>query len=44
MNALKDNNSFLMERLSQIKEIHIKKMRESFTVPQGRRKASTKEN
>lgn len=32
VNALKDNNSYLMERLSQIKEYHISKMRETFTL------------
>ena len=30
VNALNDNNSFLMERLTQIKEFHMKKMRQSF--------------
>ena len=30
MNELGQNNEFLMERLSQIKEFHMKKMRQSF--------------
>ena len=32
MNALAENNSYLMERLSKIKEYHITKMRSSFGV------------
>ena len=30
MNELGENNAHLMERLSQIKEFHMKKMRQSF--------------